>query len=187
VPDATLEQIGRTVRVFRATTAAVDAYRPAPYDGDVLLLEAAEGSARAAARIAPATSLRRGAGGHRPAAPANHPGHARGDVLRAQRGRGRAGGGGGTGLWVLLAIHVALLVGAVAGLALLRRWGYWCVYLLVPFSTILLSISLIPHLPRPFPPELRPWVLAAANLAVLAAAVFAHAGTRAHARRRGAG
>jgi thioesterase domain-containing protein len=45
VPDATLEQIGRTVRVFRATTAAVDAYRPAPYDGDVLLLEAAEGSA----------------------------------------------------------------------------------------------------------------------------------------------
>jgi hypothetical protein len=93
----------------------------------------------------------------------------------------------GSTLWVLLAIHVALLVGAVAGLALLRRWGYWCVYLLVPFSTILLSISLIPHLPRPFPPELRPWVLAAANLAVLAAAVFAHAGTRAHARRRGAG
>jgi hypothetical protein len=93
----------------------------------------------------------------------------------------------GSTLWVMLAVHVALLVGAVAGLALLRRWGYWCVYLLVPFSTILLSISLIPHLPRPFPPELRPYVLAAANLAVLAAAVFAHAGSPSHSRQHGAG
>jgi thioesterase domain-containing protein len=54
IPDATLEQIARTVRVFRTTVAAVDAHRPAPYDGDALLLVAAEGSP--------------GAGGHGPEA-----------------------------------------------------------------------------------------------------------------------
>jgi hypothetical protein len=89
----------------------------------------------------------------------------------------------GSPVWGMLAIHVALLIGAVIGLSRLRPWGYHCVYVLVPFSTLLLSISLIPHLPRPFPPEVRPYVLVAANLAVLAAAVFAHVGYRRSARR----
>jgi thioesterase domain-containing protein len=95
IPDATLEQIGRTVRVFRATVAAVDAHRPAPYDGDALLLVAAEGSP--------------GPSGHGPGALAEAwpgvvtgrldvrtvPGTHAGDDVRGRGAGGGAGGGGG--------------------------------------------------------------------------------------------
>jgi thioesterase domain-containing protein len=40
IPDDQVAQIGRTVKVFGATVRAVNAYRPAPYAGRVLLLQA---------------------------------------------------------------------------------------------------------------------------------------------------
>ena len=43
VPAATLAQIGRSVRVFATTMRAVNEHALGDYDGDVLLVEAAEG------------------------------------------------------------------------------------------------------------------------------------------------
>jgi hypothetical protein len=82
-------------------------------------------------------------------------------------------------LWAILAVHLGLLLAAIVGLLRVRPWGFYCLYVLVPFSTILLSISFVPHLPRPFPPELRPLVLTVANVAVLLVTAAAHASHRA--------
>ena len=43
IPDTAVAQIGRAVDVFRATVRAVNAFEARPYDGPVLLLQAAEG------------------------------------------------------------------------------------------------------------------------------------------------
>jgi hypothetical protein len=41
-------------------------------------------------------------------------------------------------------LFLGLLVGSVAGLLKMRPWGFYCAYLLVPVSTMLLGIALVP-------------------------------------------
>ncbi|MCW5603146.1 MAG: hypothetical protein KIT18_01150 [Burkholderiales bacterium] len=82
---------------------------------------------------------------------------------------------GAPGILILVALtHLVLLIGAIIGLWRFRPWGYYLAYLLVPFSTVMLSISFVPFVPLAFPDNLRPLVLVIVNAAVLLLAVAAH-------------
>ena len=66
-------------------------------------------------------------------------------------------------LWLLL------MAAAIAGLAGRRRWGVYLLIALVPVSTILHSIPLVPLVTSLAPIAYRPFVMSAVNLALLLA------------------
>ena len=69
---------------------------------------------------------------------------------------------------LLLSWAWILLTGAtVAGLATGRRWSAYALLALVPFSTILLSIPLIPVVASVAPQEYRPALMALVNILLL--------------------
>ncbi len=65
-----------------------------------------------------------------------------------------------------------LLLGAtIVGLFQRRLWGIYCAYALVPVSTILLAVPLIPFVLDLMPPRARVVAMPIVNLAFLAAVV----------------
>ena len=70
--------------------------------------------------------------------------------------------------------YLLLTVASLAGLVLQRRWGFYALYTLVPFATIMLSVRFVP-LPLAILPLGQRWIgVVALNVAVLALAVWAH-------------
>jgi hypothetical protein len=77
-------------------------------------------------------------------------------------------------LSLLLTAHLVLLIGSIVGLYRLSPWGFYYVYVMIPFSTILLSVSSVPFVPRLIPFPLGAIVMMVLNLAVLAVTRVAH-------------
>lgn len=76
---------------------------------------------------------------------------------------------------VVVGGFLGLLVGAIVGLLRRRIWGVYCAYALVPVSTILHSIPLIPFISDLLPTlEVRIAAVAILNLAFLAIAALLH-------------
>ena len=78
-------------------------------------------------------------------------------------------------LSLVMTAHLLLLAGSIVGLLRLRPWGFYLVYLMIPLSTVLLSISFLPLVPRLFPFPLNSIVMSAMNLLVLVFVVSTHA------------
>lgn len=78
-------------------------------------------------------------------------------------------------LGIVLILFLALLVGAVLGLMGMRVWGYWLAYALVPVSTVLPGVSLVPFVPDLIPGlEWRTRAVVVLNGAFLVAALISH-------------
>lgn len=76
-----------------------------------------------------------------------------------------------------IGVFLTLLVASLVGLLRVEPWGFFAAYLLVPVSTILHGIALVPFVGRLLPsPEARIWSVLVLNLAFLAAPVIAHRG-----------
>ena len=74
-------------------------------------------------------------------------------------------------LFVVSALWLALMLTSIVGLFSHQRWGVWSLIALVPVSTILHSVPLVPFVSAAFPLEMRPFVMIAANILVLLVAV----------------
>lgn len=81
-------------------------------------------------------------------------------------------------LLAMTLIHLALMMLAIIGLWRQRPWGYYVVYLLIPASTILLSISFVPFVAELLPRVSETVALPILNGAVLLLAVVAHSAQR---------
>ncbi len=81
-------------------------------------------------------------------------------------------------LLAMTLIHLALMMLAIIGLWRQRPWGYYAVYLLVPVSTILLSISFVPFVADLLPRVSDTLALPVLNGAVLLLAAAAHSAQR---------
>jgi len=77
-------------------------------------------------------------------------------------------------LGLVVFLHLTLLTGSLIGLLLRLPWGFYLVYILVPFSTVLLSISFVPLVPGLLPVEIQWVALTLLNAAVLSLAAFVH-------------
>ena len=66
-------------------------------------------------------------------------------------------------------LFLLLAAASVIGLGRLKTWGFVCAYLLVPVSTFLHGIALVPFLTGLLPsPELEVWAVAILNVIFLA-------------------
>lgn len=75
----------------------------------------------------------------------------------------------------VVGVFIGLLLGSIVGLVRLRAWGFYCVYLLVPVSTVLHGIPLVPFVSDLLPsPGLRIWAVSILNVAFLTTAVISH-------------
>jgi hypothetical protein len=66
---------------------------------------------------------------------------------------------------------LVLLLASVIGIRAGRRWGALSLIVLMPVSTIMLSVSLVPFLTSIVPAAARPYVMMALNLLMLIAAI----------------
>jgi hypothetical protein len=73
-------------------------------------------------------------------------------------------------LLVVVWLWLVLAVGAIIGLIAQRRWGAYLLLPLVPVSSILLGMPLVPFVTRATPFVYRPYVVGALNALVLLAA-----------------
>jgi hypothetical protein len=74
----------------------------------------------------------------------------------------------------VLLVYLGLSIACLAGLMLARTWGFVALYILVPFGTVMLSVSFVPLSFWFLPVSVR-WVgLTLVNAAVLVFAGFAH-------------
>ena len=90
-------------------------------------------------------------------------------------------------LGVVIILFLSLLIGGLLGLLWLRPWGFYCAYLLVPVSTMLHGIPLVPFVTNLLPsPELRTWSVFILNFAFLVATIVAHLAYRTSTRNPGA-
>lgn len=71
-------------------------------------------------------------------------------------------------------VYLVLTIGSLAGLLLRRVWGFYALYGLIPFATIMLSVPFVPlHLA--FLPISERWIgLTTLNVAVLVLAAVGH-------------
>jgi hypothetical protein len=77
-------------------------------------------------------------------------------------------------LGLVIFVYLALSIASVVGLLLTRTWGFYLLYILVPFATVMLSVSFVPLWLR-FPPADKPWLIPTLwNAAVLGLAALAH-------------
>lgn len=84
-------------------------------------------------------------------------------------------------LGVVLWLFFGLWVLSVIGLLWLRPWGFYSAYALVPVSTVLLGIALVPFVTGLLPRlEWRMWTVLILNIGFLGATVFAHWSYRRH-------
>jgi len=77
-------------------------------------------------------------------------------------------------LFIVSGLWLALMLASIVGLFQHQRWGVWSLIALVPVSTILHGIPLIPFATAAFPLEMRPFVMTAANILVLLVALVLH-------------
>ncbi len=78
---------------------------------------------------------------------------------------------------ITIGVFLTLLVASVVGLMRVERWGFIAAYLLVPVSTILHGIALVPFVGSLLPStEARIWSVFLLNVAFLAALMIAHRG-----------
>jgi len=70
-------------------------------------------------------------------------------------------------LFMVSALWLALMFASIVGLLWDQRWGAWSLIALVPVSTILHSVPLVPFVTAAFPLEMRPFVMIAMNIVVL--------------------
>ena len=72
-------------------------------------------------------------------------------------------------------VFLLLSVASIVGLLRLQTWGFACAYLLVPVSTFLHGIALVPFLTELLPsPELKLWAVAILNVVFLGTLVVTH-------------
>ena len=70
---------------------------------------------------------------------------------------------------------VALILVTAIGLICLREWGFFAAYVLVPFSTVIHGIALVPWLTEALPTlRLRIWAVSVLNLLFLFATIWVH-------------
>ena len=70
--------------------------------------------------------------------------------------------------------YLVLSVASIIGLLIQRSWGFYLLYILVPFSTLMLSVSYVPVLVK-LPPADKPWILPLLlNAGVIVLAVLVH-------------
>jgi hypothetical protein len=91
-------------------------------------------------------------------------------------------------LGLVISPYLALSIASLAGLLLLRPWGFYALYVLIPYSTVMLSVSFVPLPLSVLPLESR-WIgLMVLNIAVLFLGAISHyycrAQTMAHSVRR---
>lgn len=77
-------------------------------------------------------------------------------------------------LSVIITAYLVLLLGSIVGLLRRRPWAFYCIYVMIPLNTILLSISFVPFVPNLLPFPFSTIALTALNLLVLAIAGVAH-------------
>ena len=74
-------------------------------------------------------------------------------------------------------LFVLLAAGSIIGLLRAKTWGLVCAYLLVPVSTFLHGIALVPFVTALLPsPELKVWAVVVVNVIFLVALVLTHLG-----------
>ena len=72
-------------------------------------------------------------------------------------------------------LFLGLLIASIVGLLRMRPWGFYCAYVLVPVSTVLHGIALIPFIPELLPSQtLRIGSVLVLNVGFLVATVVAH-------------
>ena len=72
-------------------------------------------------------------------------------------------------------LFVFLSAASIVGLIRARKWGFVCAYLLVPISTFLHGIALVPFLTELVPtPELKLWAVAILNVIFLGTLFITH-------------
>jgi hypothetical protein len=71
--------------------------------------------------------------------------------------------------WAMSSAWLGLVILTIAGLAGGRKWGAYSLTLLSPFSTLLMSVPLLPGITTLVPDAARSYAMAFANIAVLAA------------------
>jgi hypothetical protein len=78
-------------------------------------------------------------------------------------------------LGIVLILFLGLLLGSIVGLLRMRPWGYWLAYALVPVSTILHGISLVPFVVELLPRlEWRIWAVFLLNGAFFVGILRSH-------------
>jgi hypothetical protein len=84
----------------------------------------------------------------------------------------------------VIVLYLALSIVSVAGLFLRRRWGFYALYALVLYGTMILSLSFVP-VPLGFLPLERRWIgMTLLNAAVFVLAALVHRSFRISAERR---
>jgi hypothetical protein len=77
---------------------------------------------------------------------------------------------------VLIFAYLVLSTTCIIGLLAERSWGFYLLYILVPFSTVMLSVSYVPVLVK-LPPASNPWIIPLLlNAGVVALAVLVQRG-----------
>src|SRR5688572_5671487 len=78
-------------------------------------------------------------------------------------------------LSLITAGYVGLMLGSIFGLLCDRAWAFYCIYVMIPLTTVLLAISFVPILPGLLPFPLNTIALTILNVLVLVVAAIAHA------------
>lgn len=73
--------------------------------------------------------------------------------------------------WGLSVVWLVLILTSIVGIRARRRWGAVSLVALMPVSTVMLGVSLVPLVTSVFPLGVRPWVMMLLNVLVLVAAI----------------
>jgi hypothetical protein len=75
---------------------------------------------------------------------------------------------------LVVGLFLGLLIASIVGLLKMRIWGIYAIYALVPVSTVLHGIALVPFVSGLLPTQLRIGAVFVLNLAFLGAALILH-------------